>query len=55
MIEKIWYARFNGVAINILDIGKVFAAGREAAAAGLDIEAAVIAKGNELTGATVSL
>ncbi len=54
VIEQIWYARFNGIAINILDIGKVFAAGRAAAAAGADIEVAVIAKGNELTGATVS-
>lgn len=43
-IEQIFYAHCSGIQINVLDIGKVFAAGRAAAAAGESIEAAVIAR-----------
>lgn len=42
-IERIFYTRCAGVQLNVLDIGKVFAAGRAAAATGADLEAAVIA------------
>lgn len=41
-IERIYYANCAGVQINVLDISKIFAAGRAAAAAGTDIEAAVL-------------
>lgn len=47
-IEAIYYRRCGGVQINIMDIGKVFAAGREAHAAGADIEAAIVARVGEL-------
>jgi hypothetical protein len=42
-ISRIYYARSAGRMINIFDIGKVFAAGERAAAAGESIEAAVCA------------
>ena len=41
-IETAFYAHCSGVQLNILDIPKVFAAGRAADAAGLDVDAAVI-------------
>lgn len=42
-IESIFYRSCGGVQLNVLDIGKVYAAGRTAAAAGGDIEAAIVA------------
>jgi hypothetical protein len=42
-IERIYYRIAQGVQSNVMDIGKVFAAGRQAAAAGGDLEAAVAA------------
>jgi len=42
-IEAIYYRTCQNVQISVLDIGKVFAAGRAAAGAGQDIEAAVVA------------
>ncbi len=42
-IEAIYYEKCHGVQINVMDIGKVFAAGRLAAAEGRDIECAVLA------------
>lgn len=42
-IEAIYYANAQRVQISILDIPKVFRAGHVAAAAGGDVEAAVIA------------
>lgn len=47
-IERIYYRRCGGVQINVMDIGKVFAAGREAASQGADVEAAIVAKVQEL-------
>lgn len=47
-IERIYYSRCSGVQINIMDIPKVFAAGHAAAAAGADIEAAIVARVAEL-------
>lgn len=41
-IEQIYYRRCSGVQINIMDIGKVFAAGRAAYAAGTDMETAIV-------------
>lgn len=40
-IERIYYANADRRAINILDIGKVFHAGEEAAAKGESVEDAV--------------
>lgn len=40
-IEQHYYRTHGGVQINILDIGKIFQAGREAAGRGESIEAAV--------------
>jgi hypothetical protein len=40
-IETHFYRVHRGVQINVLDIGKIFRAGRNAAAAGQSIEAAV--------------
>jgi hypothetical protein len=42
-IERLYYARCGGIQINLMDIPKVFAAGRAAAARGEDIEAALVA------------
>lgn len=42
-IEATFYRTCGGVQLNVLDIGKVFAAGRTAAESGGDIEAAVLA------------
>ena len=42
-IEAIYYRAAAGKQINILDIGKVFKAGHAAAAAGADVEAAIVA------------
>ena len=42
-IERIFYANCTGIQIDIMDIGKIFAAGRAAAAANGDIQAAVLA------------
>ena len=41
-IEQLYYRHCSGTTINVLDIGKVFAAGRTAALAGQDIAAAII-------------
>jgi hypothetical protein len=41
-IDTVVRARCSGIPINIMDIGKVFAAGRAAAAAGADVETAVV-------------
>lgn len=41
-IERIYYANCSGIQINMLDIPKVFAAGRAAALAGTDITAAIV-------------
>lgn len=38
-IERAYYARCNGIQINVLDIGLIFAAGRKAVAEGLDDQA----------------
>lgn len=42
-IERIYYANCSGIQIDIMDIGKVFDAGRKAAAEGRDIKEAVVA------------
>ena len=42
-IEQLYYRHCAGIQINVMDIGKVFAAGRAAHAAGQDIAAAIIA------------
>jgi hypothetical protein len=47
-IEQIYYRRCSGIQISVMDIGKVFAAGRLAAAAGTDIEAAIVARVEQL-------
>jgi hypothetical protein len=41
-IEAIFYAKCSGVVIPIMKISEIFAAGRRAALAGLDIEKAVV-------------
>jgi hypothetical protein len=41
-IERIFYATCSGITIPVLDIPKIFVAGRAAAAAGTSIEAAVV-------------
>lgn len=43
LIERAYYRVAQGVQINVMDIGKVFAAGRQALAAGGDLDAAVAA------------
>jgi hypothetical protein len=51
LIDRIYRRRCSGVAINVLDIGKVYAAGHLAFYAGgtvAEIEAAVVAKMEEL-------
>jgi len=47
-VTQIHARRCNGWAINMFDISKVFAAGHAAAAAGEDIEAAVVAEAARL-------
>jgi hypothetical protein len=47
-IEQIYYRRCSGIQINIMDIGKVFAAGRAALAAGADVESAIVARVEQL-------
>lgn len=42
-ISRIFYAHCEGITIPVLDIPKIFAAGRAAAAAGTDLTAAVLA------------
>lgn len=42
-IEAAYYRRCSGVQISLLDIPRVFAEGKRAAAAGEDIEAAIVA------------
>lgn len=42
-IELMYYRVAQGVQISILDIGKVYDAGRAAIAAGADLEAAIVA------------
>lgn len=42
-IEAIYYRRCAGIQIDIMDIGKVFTAGRVAILAGQDPEAAIVA------------
>lgn len=44
-IETVFYRHFSGVAVRLLDIPKIYAAGRSAAVEGRDIEAAVIVAG----------
>lgn len=41
-IEHYYGKHVNGRVIGVMDIGKIFAAGRAAAKAGADVEAAVI-------------
>jgi hypothetical protein len=51
LIDRIYRRRCSGIAINVLDIGKVYAAGHSAFYAGgtvTEIEAAVVAKLEEL-------
>src|SRR5688572_3545038 len=43
LIEAIYYRTCAGVQIDIMDIGKVFAAGRSAALTGGDVQAAILA------------
>jgi O-acetylhomoserine/O-acetylserine sulfhydrylase-like pyridoxal-dependent enzyme len=43
-ITAIYCRRFQNVEINIMDIGKVYAAGRQAVAEGRDIETAIVAR-----------
>ena len=50
-IEAIVRRRCSGMAINVLDIGQVFDAGRAAAEGGQDIETAVVGKYAELSAA----
>lgn len=47
-VERAFYAHCSGIQINVLDIQKVFTAGRTAALAGQDIATAVLAKVAEL-------
>ena len=54
-INAIFCRRCSGIEINIMDIGKVFAAGRAAAAAGHDIETAIVARVTELRKNMVSI
>ena len=42
-IESIYYANCSGIQISVLDIGKVFDAGRKAAAEGKDLKEAIVA------------
>lgn len=42
-IELTYYRVAQGVQISILDIGKIYAAGRAAIEAGADLEAAIVA------------
>jgi hypothetical protein len=42
-IEAAYYRRCSGIEINVMDIGKVFDAGRKAHAEGADVEAAIVA------------
>lgn len=41
-IELAYYRHGNGVEINVMDIGKIFAAGHAAHAAGLPVESAIV-------------
>jgi nucleoid DNA-binding protein len=41
-IEKIYYANCSGIQISIMDIGKVFAAGKKAKLEGKDIKEAIV-------------
>lgn len=47
-VEEIVRRRCSGLSINVMDIGKVFDAAYAAVIAGADVEAAVVAKYNEL-------
>lgn len=47
-IERIYYRVGRGVQINVMDIGKVFDAGRTAALSGGDVEQAIVAAVNAL-------
>lgn len=42
-ITRLFYKHASGVQINILDLGKIHVAGREAAASGTSVEDAVVA------------
>jgi len=42
-VEAAYYRTCRGVQIDVMDIGKVFAAGRQALAAGQDLDAAIVA------------
>jgi len=43
LIETTFYRVASGVQINVMDIGKVFAAGRAALAEGRDLDTAILA------------
>ena len=47
-IEAIYYANCSGIQINIMDIGKVFTAGRTAFAEGRDVTEAIVNRVAEL-------
>lgn len=53
-IERIVRTDLSGVPISLLDIGKVFKAGREAHAAGQDVRDAVVSTYRQLSQGTVS-
>ena len=43
LVEAAWYKHGHGVAVNIMDIGKIFAMGRAALVAGTSLDDAMVA------------